>query len=98
MPKTVQHHWPYAIKHKKDTIKISASLHKFIHYRMSYDFDGMFYRTKGMMPYFVDNYPLDTREKHQLFISMVRENIVRDKLKLCKYFEEKENERINRTK
>jgi hypothetical protein len=56
------HHWSYRLEHVKDVIPLPRREHAKLHRYMKYDKDAMMYRT-------VRGEILDTREKHERFIS-----------------------------
>ena len=60
------HHWSYNEEHFKDVIELSVSDHSLIHRYISYDQEHKKYRTrKGTL--------LDTKEKHLLYIKLVKQ-------------------------
>jgi len=61
-----RHHWSYNEEHYKDVIILPITLHNKIHRYMSYDSRSKMYKTsEGTL--------LDTRQKHELFISKIAE-------------------------
>lgn len=61
-----KHHWSYNEQHYKDVIILPASLHIKIHRYLIYDKRTKMYKT-------IEGTLLDTRQKHELFISKVEE-------------------------
>lgn len=61
-----QHHWSYNEEHQLDIIYLPSKLHLLIHRNMVYDHNKFMYRT-------LDNELLDTKEKHLIYISKIKE-------------------------
>lgn len=60
-----KHHWSYNVEHAKDVIIVPIALHDKLHRYMTYDQKAMMYRTsEGAL--------LDTKEKHENFISIIK--------------------------
>lgn len=61
----VNHHWSYDMAHAMNTIRLSKRDHKTIHRLTRYDQALKLYRTKaGVL--------LDTREKHIMYLKMLK--------------------------
>lgn len=59
------HHWSYNIEHALDFITLSISDHNLIHRFLEYDQEKMMYRaSNGEL--------LDTREKHEKYITKIK--------------------------
>jgi hypothetical protein len=73
------HHWSYNDEHFKDLIKIRTADHYTLHRFLLYDQDTKMYKVKK------DGILLDTREKHEDFINLIKEqneNIFQSKSKV----------------
>lgn len=58
------HHWNYNVCYAKDTIELSRKDHSKIHRFLKYDSDRFIYLD-------INNNPLDTKDKHILFINKI---------------------------
>jgi hypothetical protein len=67
------HHWSYNEEHYKDVIKIAEKDHSGLHRFIVYDQERMMYRTTIATYSFFSNQLLDTKERHLLYYSEIRE-------------------------